>query len=176
MVNCTSTRSGKRKGFTLIEILLVVIMVGILASMALLSGGGATAQGKAASIVNDLRQLKSAALLFYAASIDTKTAVFGEAISQPDSIVTCLGKYLGNPDQFEADSDVTWAFWSSSGKDWFVGRLVEDLDDDIMSALSAVAKSSGLIAFDAASGKSTTIFVFDESGTNKPKYVALKVR
>ena len=161
----------KRKGFTLIEILLVVIMVGILASMALLSGGDATAQTKAAGIVNDLRQLRAAALLFYAASIDAKTADFGNAIKTTNSIVTYLGKYLSNVEQFKNDDgEEVWKFWSNNGKNWYVARNVDDLDDDLRTALETQAKSAGLVDF-SSSGPGDQ-FTKDASGG----FVAMKVR
>ena len=55
----------KRKGFTLVELLIVIAILGALASMMSLSGTNATASARAATIVNDLKTLKTAALLMY---------------------------------------------------------------------------------------------------------------
>ena len=54
-----------RKGFTLVELLIVIAILGALASMMSLSGTNATASARAATIVSDLKTLKTAALLFY---------------------------------------------------------------------------------------------------------------
>jgi general secretion pathway protein G len=56
------TRKG---GFTLVELLIVIMIIAILAGMMLLATGSATDGAEATKVVNDLRNLKSAALLFY---------------------------------------------------------------------------------------------------------------
>lgn len=56
----------RKKGFTLVELLIVIIIIGILAGITMISTGSATDKAEAARIVADLRNIKSACLLHYA--------------------------------------------------------------------------------------------------------------
>ena len=56
---------ARRSGFTLVELLIVTVIIGILAGMMMLTMGTATDGAEASRIVNDLRLVKSAALLYY---------------------------------------------------------------------------------------------------------------
>ena len=58
-------KDRKRKGFTLVE-LLIVIIIGILAGSMMLVAGSGTDKAEATKIVSDLRNMKSAALMYYA--------------------------------------------------------------------------------------------------------------
>jgi len=54
-----------KKGFTLIEVLVVVAVIGILASMILVGLGGARAQGRDARRISDLRSIQGALELHF---------------------------------------------------------------------------------------------------------------
>lgn len=55
-----------RTGFTLVELLIVITIIGILAGMMTLSAGTATDKAQATRIVNNMRVLKTAAIMYYA--------------------------------------------------------------------------------------------------------------
>ncbi|CAM1378044.1 hypothetical protein FF3_00312 [Fretibacterium fastidiosum] len=84
-----------RKGFTLVELLIVIVIIGILAAAMLLSSGSATASAEASNIVSNLRSLKAATMMFYADSMDAIAAVNGLL---PGTVtVDALKGYTDNP-------------------------------------------------------------------------------
>ena len=80
----------KRKGFTLVELLIVIVVIGILSAMMMLSSTEAVSSAKASNIVTNLRNLKTAALALYVDSMDH----FASDNTPPD--IDDVIKYLNN--------------------------------------------------------------------------------
>lgn len=59
-----------RKGFTLVELLIVIAIIGVLAAMLTLSAGSSTATAKAATIYSNIRTIKMAGLMYQIQSGD----------------------------------------------------------------------------------------------------------
>ena len=74
-----------RKGFTLVELLIVIVIIGILAGAMLLASGAATASAEASNIVSNLRSLQSASLMFFADNMDALMAATYTAADFPRS-------------------------------------------------------------------------------------------
>ena len=63
-------KRAKLRGFTLVELLIVIVVIGVLSAMMMLSSTEAVSSAKAADIVNDLRNWKTAVLAWYTDNID----------------------------------------------------------------------------------------------------------
>jgi general secretion pathway protein G len=78
------TRKG---GFTLVELLIVIMIIAILSGMMMLSTGSATDLAETVKVINDLRVLKSAALLYFVDHLEWPT----------DSEAASLDNYSDRP-------------------------------------------------------------------------------
>ena len=58
-------KNFKRKGFTLVELLIVIVVIGVLSTMMMLSSTEAVTSAKAAKIISNMRNLKTATLAWY---------------------------------------------------------------------------------------------------------------
>ena len=59
-----------RKGFTLVELMIVVGIIGVLSAMGLIAGQGATSAAKAATILENLHQAEGAMMSYYQLNMD----------------------------------------------------------------------------------------------------------
>ena len=102
----------KRTGFTLVELLIVIIIIGILAGAMLLVAGSGTDKAEATKIVSNLRSLKAAALMYYADNPNT-TTLSGDQIA-------ALKPYMDREITAPAGS---YKFESGTSRDWYVGLV-----------------------------------------------------
>ncbi|MBL3540668.1 prepilin-type N-terminal cleavage/methylation domain-containing protein [Aminivibrio sp.] len=126
----------KRTGFTLVELLIVIIIIGILAGAMLLVAGSGTDKAEATKIVSDLRSLKAAALMYYADN-PNNTTLDGNQIAK-------LTKYM---DRGIETDDYTFLNGTVSADNtaWFVGRL-NITRAGVQEKLAETAESVGLLA------------------------------
>lgn len=57
---------AKKKGFTLVELLIVLVIVGVLSGLLMVSASGALDKAEATKISSDLKNIRSASFLYFA--------------------------------------------------------------------------------------------------------------
>lgn len=150
----------KRSGFTLVELLIVIIIIGILAGAMLLVAGSGTDSAEATKIVSDLRSMKAAALLYFADNSSTPLN-FGTTNRAKVSL-----------DQYSDMSIETSKFsFIGGGDSWWVGRK-NDIGDSVVAKLKGMkdvplygnASDTALpTSADVLSGKTTASWIWTKA-------------
>jgi general secretion pathway protein G len=85
----------KKEGFTLVEILIVTVIIGILAGMMMIMMGAAADSADAIRLVNDLRLLKSASVAYLVDDDEIEVRKLPLGGSEP--LAKSLERYLDKP-------------------------------------------------------------------------------
>ncbi|GAB1401087.1 prepilin-type N-terminal cleavage/methylation domain-containing protein [Aminivibrio sp.] len=123
----------KRAGFTLVELLIVIIIIGILAGAMLLVAGSGTDKAEATKIVSNLRSMKAAALMYYADNPSVNLATG----NQIDSLKKYMDKSVGTGYLFQTGT-------TSGDVGWYVG-LDPVSPEGAKDKLKLMADSVGLL-------------------------------
>ena len=120
----------KRKGFTLAEILIVLLIIAVLGTVMNFMDREAEASAKVSTIMNGLRNLKSEVLFHRNNSADNS------------AIISYLNTRL-------ADKDGYLLHTEDGGKTLYIGyKLSDDIDNRIKAKLTAKAESAKLLGSD----------------------------
>lgn len=150
----------KRAGFTLVELLIVIIIIGILAGAMLLVAGSGTDKAEATKIVSNLRSLKAAALMYYADNPNT-TAVTTTAGTQIDLLKGYMDRGLEGSGTYEFLAGTV----SGDQVGWFVGRKGIK-PDGAKDKLTPIAEETGLLKGASIAGNSIVSSDLYQGGTD----------
>lgn len=167
---------SKRKGFTLVELLIVIVVIGVLSAMMMLSSTEAVSSAKASNIISNLRNIKTAALAFYADNMSVltkdkdgkldqskipdigtgKAEWLGAVIKAHPSIIT---KYLGNSNNISLNEDASTNNYckeggygvccAENGVKWYAVYRFATNETSIKEKITSRATSTGLLGYDA---------------------------
>ena len=178
----------KRKGFTLVELLIVIAIIGTLTALMTLSSTNATASAEAAKVVNGLRTARSAAIMYYWDHPDLqnqpKASWDIDEVGVQKLFAGEIGQYLeATPEG--GDKATTYSLklvttatdnkTLASAADWYVGYTVADntkITAAVKARLAGQASSYGLYGIDGTTvdgykTSDTVIYVKLRSGVTE---------
>lgn len=166
-----------RKGFTLVELLIVIVVIGILSAMMMLSSNEAVTTARANNIASNLRNLKTAALALYTDNMnyfDELIATVGtgyQDVISKDEVFKYLSGKTSIPDSADYSifvRDGKWYVAYTFAKKSIAGRA------EIQAKLKGRAKALGLLEGTAADTPGTNLF--GTTPDNDYKQVFLRAR
>lgn len=154
MVNEAKKKMQKaRKGFTLVELLIVIIIIGILAGAMMLVAGTSRDSAEAAKIISDLRNVKAAALMWLAENPGVTSDDWKKITDNTDNKLDELNKYLDRPIKaegvyiFDANT-IAGAGGTPDVEVWAIGRKLTEERAGVKNNLAKHADNTGLIGSD----------------------------
>ena len=159
-----------RKGFTLVELLIVIAIIGALAATMTLSSTNATASAEAAKIISGLRTMKTAALMFHGENVDDRYT--NDVVTKFQGVA---GDYLDPTavDDFTG-TNAHYLFVISGDKtkeasEWYVGYGFDEGKEVIQKRIAAQATAYKLYAGTKGTDAAVTE---DGDNDNAPKTYA----
>ena len=143
----------KRKGFTLVELLIVIVVMGILAAMMSISSSEAKLSADASNIVNKLRNIKTAAMQMYVDELDLwETTTDGKDSSDTQRFnMTEVKKFLNADNGYDGFVIVQKANNANdvyAKREWYAGYNFGDNDTKLKTKISGRVAQDDLYGSD----------------------------
>ena len=153
-----------RKGFTLVELLIVIGVIGILSSMAMMSGTEANNIATANKIISDFRIISAAMNVYYADNRATAESAAATAIK------TALEAYMKSTDTLEDSGEGTVGKYLITvvNGEWWLTYTLPAANTPVAKILASKATQEGL--------KSTTTTVSGTAVTAATAYAATSAK
>lgn len=139
------------KGFTLVELLIVVAILATLAASISISTADATARAKAAAIVNNIAACKNGAALYYAATFNDTTQ------GTPGDFLSDSSTYVPNWKEFAEDGTITYTAGAETTPETWTVKVDFSGDKENVKILAALKKIPGHKSVAASSFKVTLL-------------------
>ena len=180
-----------RKGFTLVELLIVIGVIGILSSMAMMGGTEATNIANANKIIEEFKIIGAAMNMYYAdnrSAVEaalapevaaTETAAAIPAETWPARIKNGIAAYMKNTDSIAEDAAEGKYNITVQGSEWWLTYTLPLADTKLAKILENKAAQEGLMASTTTSTTAGTTTTYTPStGTYKStgKSVCYQVR
>ena len=161
-----SSRNVVRKGFTLVELLIVIVLISMLSTMIMISSSDSVTSAQRVEIVGNLRTMRVGALAMYAENPK-------EYDTTPPSKED-LATYMGLAYIDEGYDIVVGSGSGNKGRNWYVTYgPIDETEKTLIAKLKSVAKKAGLYG----SGGTTGEMYPNEYGSfGSEKYVGMWVR
>ena len=144
-----------RKGFTLVELLIVIAVIGILSTMAVIGGSEANNIATANKIVEEFKIISAAMNMYYADNRTTCDAA--DATSLAATIKTGLAPYL-KMDVSDTNSPITAGKYNimvTDTKQWWLSYTLPEANSKVASILANKAATEGFKKATTDSGTTT---------------------
>ena len=154
---------SKRKGFTLVELLIVIIVIGILAGGMMLASGAATDSAKASTLVADLRNAKAGGVMWFGDNVGVEEPTLLTTWQNAGTMQSIFKdkRYMDNPAKIDELNFVVVSGVSALADGCYIGKATSEpkVAGKVWGQAKGVLFTNGGISFAAEPTAATTFYM-----------------